>query len=84
VYDEDNIDLFFHALIEFILTWTDFKNYENMSEESRIKWREKLTILACYQFSPRKNYDISKNTIRRIVTDVIESNRVNADRTGSR
>jgi hypothetical protein len=78
-YRDEYLDSFFYALEEFALEWMNFKTYENMTDEKRRKCREKLTIVACYQFSPRKNYDISKDTIREFVTDVIERNRIKVE-----
>jgi hypothetical protein len=80
VYEDlDEKDMFVHTLIEFLLAWTNFDQYEKMSNESRAKWRERLTIMACKEFSPRKNYDISKETVRRLVADIIEANRGQAN-----
>lgn len=77
MYDDADHELerFFSSAIEFIGVNTDFKAFEKMSEESRKKWIEKLTIMVCYEFAPRRNYDISKDTIRLLVIDVIDSYR---------
>lgn len=68
----DEIDRFYDDAIRFIGMQTNFINYEKMSEESRAKWQKKLTLMVCFEFSPRRNYDIPRNEIARLVSEVIE------------
>lgn len=77
--EHDQIDEFIAFVIAFVEGYTDFKNYEKMSEESRTKFIEKLTLLITFETSPRKNFDISMATIRLWVRDILESRRVKAD-----
>lgn len=66
------IDWFVSDVYEVVGAQTNFKAYDDMSEESKRKWREKLTIMICREYSPRKNYDISKDEVRAMVVDAIE------------
>jgi hypothetical protein len=63
---------FFTAAAEYIVETTVIANYANGTDESRRKYRELLTIRLCLMYSPRKNYDISKDTIRHFVGNVLE------------
>lgn len=65
------VDRFYFTILEYVRDYTNFKQYEVMSEESRNKWREKLTIMVCKKFSPRSNYDISKDEVRAMVADAL-------------
>ncbi|MGC4378981.1 hypothetical protein WD019_18985 [Fictibacillus sp. Mic-4] len=65
------MDEFFSDAAQYIVESTVIENYVKGSEESRKKYRERLTITLCKMFSPRKNYDISKETIRQFVGDVL-------------
>jgi hypothetical protein len=74
VYEEelDEIDQFYDEVFRFVGTETVFKNYENMTDETRRKFREKLVIMICYKFAPRRTYDIGKDEIRATVCDMID------------
>jgi hypothetical protein len=74
VYDDelDPIEQFYDEAIRFIAMQTHFSNYEKMTEESRAEWQKKLTLMVCFEFSPRRNYDIPRTEIARLVRDVIE------------
>lgn len=77
MYEEfDELDSFYHDLFNYVKDNTVFTTYEKMTEESRMKWRERLTIMACKEFSPRRNFDISKDEVRALVADAIEVLRV--------
>jgi hypothetical protein len=71
----DSIDEFLGNMVAFIDASTYWQTYAKMSEESRRKYVEKLTFLICVEFSPKRNYNISKNTIREMVINVLEVNR---------
>lgn len=77
VYGEnDQIDEFIWSVIDFVESYTDFKNYDNMPPESKEKYVNKLTLLICFETSPRKNFDIGMESIRCMVRDVLaNSNR---------
>ncbi|MBT2722353.1 hypothetical protein [Bacillus sp. ISL-46] len=68
----DPIELFFHQVIEFVESYTVFRNYKKMDEEKKTKYIEKLTLLILFEASPRKNFDISMETIRLVVRDILE------------
>ncbi|MBT2700655.1 hypothetical protein J7E79_25290 [Bacillus sp. ISL-40] len=68
----DPIELFFHQVIEFVESYTVFRNYKKMDEEKKTKYIEKLTLLIVFEASPRKNFDISMETIRLVVRDILE------------
>ncbi|WP_223592758.1 hypothetical protein [Neobacillus bataviensis] len=73
MYDElDPIDLFFHSVIEFVESYTVFSNFKKMDEATKAKYVEKLTIMIVFATSPRKNYDISMDTIRLAVRDILD------------
>lgn len=60
------------TVLLFVENYTNFKNYEAMTEEKKAKYREKLTLEICFAFSPRKNFDITKNEVREMVSQAIE------------
>jgi hypothetical protein len=68
----DEISQFYDEVFRFVGTETVFKNYENMNEESRRKYREKLTLNIIFKHSPKRNYGISKAEIRETVGDMID------------
>ncbi|MBV7509772.1 hypothetical protein KW850_32355 [Bacillus sp. sid0103] len=68
----DPIDVFFHQVIEFVESYTVFRNYKNMDEEKKTKYIEKLTLLIVFETSPRKNFDIGMDTIRLVVRDILD------------
>lgn len=74
MYEEelDEISQFYDKAIRYIGLNTHFGNYEKMSEESREKWRKKLTLMVCFEFSPRRNFDIPRSEIAELVEDAIE------------
>lgn len=63
---------FISDVYEIVGAQTNFKAYEAMNEETRKRWREKLTIMICKGYSPRKNYDISMDEVRTMVKDAID------------
>lgn len=65
------------TVLLFVEEFTNFKNYEAMTDEKKAKYREKLTLQICFAFSPRKNFDISKNEVRVMVHQAIEYWRTN-------
>jgi hypothetical protein len=72
VYEEhDQINEFIWSVINFVEEYTDFKNYDKLSPESKEKYVNKLTLLICFETSPRKNYDIGMESIRHIVRDIL-------------
>lgn len=76
VYEEfKSYDEFLGQIVAFIVACTYWKMYEKLSPESQEKYVEKLTFLSCVEFSPKRNYNISKDTIREIVRNVLEVNR---------
>jgi len=77
--EHDQIDEFIGFVIAFVEGYTNFKTYENMSEEKRTKYIEKLVLLITFETSPRKNYDISMATVRLWVRDILEARRVKVD-----
>jgi hypothetical protein len=68
----DPVDIFFHSVVEFVESYTVFKNYMKMDEETRERYVELLTLKIIFATSPRKNYDISKETIRLVVRDILD------------
>lgn len=68
-------DEFLGNMVAFIDACTYWKTYANLSEESQEKYVEKLTLMVCTNFAPRRNYDISKETIRTWVRCILEVNR---------
>jgi hypothetical protein len=73
VYEElDPVEIFFHDVIYFVESYTVFKNYKKMDEETKTRYVELLTLKIIFATSPRKNFDISKDTIRRVVRDILD------------
>jgi hypothetical protein len=73
VYEElDPVEVFFHDVIEFVESYTVFKNYKRMNEETKTKYIERLTLTIVFATSPRKNFDISMETIRKVVRDILD------------
>jgi hypothetical protein len=73
VYEElDPVDFFFHSVVEFVESYTVFKNYKAMDEETKKRYVELLTLKIIFATSPRKNLDISKDTIRLVVRDILD------------
>ncbi|RFU71019.1 hypothetical protein D0469_03505 [Peribacillus saganii] len=68
----DLIEQFYYEAGNFVLFCTNIKTYQAMTEEKRKKLIEKMTIMVCKAFAPRRNYDISKAEIREFVKVVIE------------
>jgi len=73
--DYDEIDQFIGNVIYFVEHYTDFKVYQKMSDESKKKYVNKLTLLIVFEYSPRKNYDISMETIRQWIRNILEVER---------
>jgi hypothetical protein len=74
VYEDelDPVDLFFHSVLDFVESYTVLKNYRKMDEETKKRYVEKLTLMIVFDTSPRKNYDISMDTIRLVVRDILD------------
>jgi hypothetical protein len=74
VFDDeiDQVELFFHQVIQFVESYTVFRNYKKMDEETKKRYVEKLTLMIVFDTSPRKNYDISMDTIRLVVRDILD------------
>jgi hypothetical protein len=73
VYEElDPVETFFHSVIDFVESYTVFKNYRKMDEETKARYVELLTLKIIFATSPRKNFDISKDTIRLVVRDILD------------
>jgi len=68
----DEVENFFHDIVEFVESYTVFRNYKKMNEEKKKKYVEKLTLLIVFETSPRKNFDISMETIRLVVHDILD------------
>jgi hypothetical protein len=68
----DPVDLFFHSVIDFVESYTVLKNYRKMDEETKQRYVELLTLKIVFATSPRKNYDISMDTIRLVVRDILD------------
>jgi hypothetical protein len=77
--DYDPLDEFISSIVSFVETYTNFTTYEKMSEETRTKFIEKLTLMIVFETSPRKNYNISMQTIRLWVRDILEARRLSDD-----
>ena len=56
-------DTFFDELYEFVISDVNLDTYRNMDEGKRRKLIMKQTILACKEFAPRKNYDMSRDEV---------------------
>jgi len=67
-----DINQFCADVFGFVGGYTNFKSYENMTDEKKAKYREKLTLLICFEYSPRKNYDISMDEVRQLVSQALE------------
>jgi hypothetical protein len=74
VFDDevDPVDIFFHQVIEFVEGYTVFKNYKKMDEETKRRYVELLTLKIVFATSPRKNFDISMETIRLVVRNILD------------
>jgi hypothetical protein len=84
VYEElDLVDIFFHSVVEFVESYTVFKNYKKMDEETKTRYVELLTLKIIFATSPRKNLDISKDTIRLVVRDILDKKAAEVSDDGS-
>jgi hypothetical protein len=74
VFDDeiDPVDIFFHQVIQFVESYTNFKSYKAMDEEKKAKYVTKLTLMIVFETSPRKNFDIGMDTIRLVVRDILD------------
>jgi hypothetical protein len=76
VYDEEEWEFilhrFYNSVLDFVGQHANFETYEKMDDEKKRKLREKLTIMVCYEYSPRKTFDISKDTVRSMVEHAFE------------
>lgn len=69
---ELKLSCFYGDIFAFVKGYTNFKSYENMTDEKKAKYREKLTILICFEFSPRKNYGVTKDEVRHLVSQALD------------
>jgi hypothetical protein len=74
VFDDeiDPVDIFFHQVIQFVESYTNFKSYKAMDEEKKAKYVTKLMLMIVFETSPRKNFDIGMDTIRLVVRDILD------------
>lgn len=76
MYEEYNeIDQFIGNVIYFVEHYTNFKTYQKMSPETKQKYINKLTLMIVFEYSPRKNYDISMETLRHWIRSILEVER---------
>ncbi|MFN4174526.1 MAG: hypothetical protein ACK4HV_05430 [Parachlamydiaceae bacterium] len=54
---------FFDELYDFVISDVNLETYRNMTDDKRQKLVMKQTILACKEFAPRKNYDMSRDEV---------------------
>lgn len=69
--DHWGLEAFFHDLYNYVSEVVNLKTFRNMDDETRQKLISKITILACKEFSPRKNFDIGRDEIREYVGRII-------------
>lgn len=75
-YEEfDPVGEFLGQMVAYIDACTYWKTYAKLSPESQGKYVEKLTFFICLEFSPKRHYNISKDSIREMVRNVLEVNR---------
>jgi hypothetical protein len=68
VYEEEELELhFFNLVFKYVGENANFETYLKMDDEKRKKLIERFTIMICKAYSPRKNYDISKDDVRLMV-----------------
>jgi hypothetical protein len=80
VYEEyDPVDEFFAWVIDFVEGYTNFKTYKKMDEEKKAKLVNKLTLIICFETSPRKNFDISMDTVRKVVRSILDKKSEESD-----
>ncbi|WHY93752.1 hypothetical protein QNK12_09945 [Neobacillus cucumis] len=68
----DPVEEFFNSVIEFVESYTVWRNYKAMSEEKKAKYIEKLTLMIVFATSPRKQFNIGMDTIRLVVKDILD------------
>lgn len=72
----EKVEYDFHPIVYLVFDYVnlvaDIETYHKMTDEQRRKLIGKLTITACKKFSPRKNYDISKEDVRGIVAMALD------------
>ncbi|WP_394136901.1 hypothetical protein [Cytobacillus oceanisediminis] len=71
----DEIDLFIGNVIYFVENYTNFKTYQKMSPETKQKYINKLVLMIVFEYSPRKRYDISMETLRHWIRNILEVER---------
>lgn len=69
--EDFSFEQFWNDVYWYIRANTYILTYRDMPIESRTKYVSKLTIDICKEYSPRKNYDISKAEIREFVGIVL-------------
>ncbi|MEK4085106.1 hypothetical protein [Psychrobacillus sp. FSL K6-1415] len=70
-YGEDDVHLYLSDTADYIRKTTVLKNYRAMTEETKLRYVERVVIDICKQTSPRRNYGITKDLLRRYVRDVL-------------
>lgn len=60
------------TVFDYVYDVANIETYRNMDAEARRKLIGRLTIGICCEYAPRRNYDISKEEIRELVTDSLD------------
>lgn len=68
MYDE-----FFTKLHDYVAANVNLKTYHTMTEDKREKLKTRMTILACKEFAPKKNYGVSRDEVRQFVSDTLDT-----------
>lgn len=71
-YGEDEIQLYLFDTGDYVEKMTVIKNYIAMDDATKARYVEKVVIDICKQTSPKKNYGISKQTLREYVKNVLD------------
>jgi hypothetical protein len=73
MYDAEwGVQAFLGDLYEYVAVNVNLKAYHGMTEEKREALKTKMTILACKEFAPKRNFNISRDEVRRLVGEIIE------------
>lgn len=85
VFDDeiDPVDIFFHQVVEFVESYTVFRNYKKMDEDTKRRYVELLTLKIIFATSPRSNFDIGMDTIRLVVRDILDKKAAEVSDDGS-
>lgn len=68
----EEIEGFYVNVFYYVSTQTNFNTYLNMSDETKAKFKMKMTILVCKAFAPRRNYDISRKEVFEMVGEILD------------